>query len=178
MDLGTKASACVFTCLSGVSFYYVSVCIQSLLLWTAFLMSIGKWMLQKAPSVASCAMEVPWLPFLRSYAGGRWMMHDNSVSGLQASLLNFKFSSHFIWMSGSLWISVGKWIWEGNGRNPFRTLLLQNLRSVVWSVNQAYRVGLVRTWVEGFSYSSLKKESRFFFLPDICTTREGTPWLA
>lgn len=29
------------------------------------------------------------------------MMHSDSVSGVQASLLNLKFSSHFICMSGS-----------------------------------------------------------------------------
>lgn len=33
---------------------------------------------------------------LRSCAGGRLMVHADSVSGLQASLLNLKFSSHFI----------------------------------------------------------------------------------
>lgn len=57
------------------------------------------------------------------------MIHDDCISGLQASLLNLTFSSHFICMSGSFWISVGKWMWEGNSRSPLKTLLLWKLRS-------------------------------------------------
>lgn len=56
---------------------------------------------------------------------GGSMFQVLGVSGLQASLLNLKFSSHFICMSGSFWISVGKWMWEGNTRSPSKTVAIE-----------------------------------------------------
>lgn len=127
--------------------------------------------------------------FLRSYAGGRWMMHADSVSGLQASLLqlklceSLKFSSHFIWRSP--WISVGKWIWEGK-ISKWDQRSIEDF--VAAEVEMRHRMSQVRHWTGLVLYfclvkswikrDSLNPRRADFFFPDTCTTTEGTQRLA
>lgn len=59
--LGTKTSACVFTCLSGVTFLLCKCLYRSSLLW-AVSNEHGE-MNASERTMASCAMSVQWLPF-------------------------------------------------------------------------------------------------------------------
>lgn len=137
-------------------------------------------------SILCYVSEVEFNVFLRSSAGGRWMMHANNVSGLQASLTQLKlceslnFSSHFIWRS--FWMSIGKSIWEGRiskwDQRSIEDFVAAEVKIRHITVSQALSWSCTSVLWKPELGDSLNPRRADFFFPDMCTTTEGTPRLA